>query len=165
MLNWFAVYVNAKHEKKIVQKLLEKKIEAYVPITKKLKQWSDRKKWVESPMLSGYVFVKINIFEKENVLNCPGVVSFVKFNNTEARIRDFEIDVLKSIETNGYDVLQETEDLKLLDEIEITQGQLKGLKGTVVLIKNINYVQIQLESLHQSIKVKLPLHILKKTLS
>ena len=135
----------------MVKKLQEQNIEAYSPFVKKLQQWSDRKKWVEFPMLSGYVFVKITLIEKEKVLHCPGVFAFIKFNSLEAKIRDAEIATLKSIEASGYDITQETEGLKLLDEVEITQGQLKGLKGTIVQLPNLNYVQIQLESLHQSI--------------
>lgn len=161
MLNWYAVYVNVKHEKKVVHKLTDKGIEAYTPFVKKMQQWSDRKKMVEFPMLSGYVFVNIEEVEKENVLKCAGVYSFIKFNGIEAKIRDVEIAILKSIEESGYDVTHEVEELKLLDEVEIIQGQLKGLKGTVVLIQNTNYVQIQLTSLQQNIKVKLPIHILK----
>lgn len=161
MLNWYAIYVNVKHEKKVVQKLLERDLEAYSPFIKKLQQWSDRKKWVEFPMLSGYVFVKIDITEKEKVLHCPGVFAFIKFNGMEAKVRDSEIAILKSIEESGYDVTQVSEGLKLSDEVEITQGQLKGLRGTIVQLQNLNYVQIQLESLHLSIKVKLPQHILK----
>ncbi|MBI3519748.1 MAG: UpxY family transcription antiterminator [Bacteroidetes bacterium] len=162
MLNWYAVYVNVKHEKKVVQKLQEQHIEAYTPISRKLQQWSDRKKWVEFPMLSGYVFVKINLSEKEKVLNCPGIFAFIKFDGVEAKIRDTEIAILKSIEMNGYDVNQEAVDLKILDEVEITEGPFKGLKGTIVHLKNMDYVQIQLESLRQSITVKLPQQILKK---
>jgi transcriptional antiterminator RfaH len=161
MLNWYAVYVNVKHEKKVVHKLTEQGIIAYTPLVKKMQQWSDRKKMVEFPMLSGYVFVNIEDVEKEVILKCPGVYSFIKFNGIEAKIRDVEIAILKSIEESGYDVTQEAEELKLLDEVEIIQGQLKGLKGTIVLIQNTNYVQIQLSSLQQNIKVKLPIHILK----
>lgn len=162
MLSWYAVYVNVKHEKKVVQKLSEKQIEAYSPMVKKLQQWSDRKKWVEFPMLSGYVFVNIDLQEKEKVLQSPGVFSFIKFNGIEAKIRDVEINVLKSIEMSGYDVTQETYDMKILDSVEITQGVLKGLVGTIVQANNTNYVQIVLESMNQSVKVKLPQHILKK---
>ncbi len=161
MLNWYAIYVNVKHEKKVVQKLLEQNIEAYSPVVKKLQQWSDRKKLVEFPMLSGYVFTRIDITEKEKVLHCPGVFAFIKFNGVEAKIRDSEINILKSIEEIGYDVTQESTDIKLLDEVEIIQGPLKGLKGTIIQLQNSNYVQIQLESLQQNIKVKLPHHSLK----
>ena len=164
MTNWYAVYVNAKHEKKIVLQLLQKGITAYTPLIKKLQQWSDRKKWVEFPMLSGYVFVNILDSEKEQVLKQPGIFSFIKFNNMEAKIKDSEIAILKSIELSGYDVTQEPNDFKTLDTIEITQGYLKGLKGTIVQFQNTNFVQIHLESLHQNIKVKLPVHILKTTI-
>ncbi len=160
-MNWYAVYVNVKHEKKVVQKLLEANIEAYSPVVKKLQQWSDRKKWVEFPMLSGYVFVNIDISLKDKVLQCPGVFSFIKFNGEEAKIRDSEIAILKSIELSGYDVISEVSDIKLSDEVEIMQGPLKGLKGIVIQFKKTDYIQIQLESLKQSIKVQLPKQSLK----
>ena len=145
MINWFALYVNVKHEKKVVARLQESGIIAYAPVMKKLQQWSDRKKWVEFPMLSGYVFVNIKDGEKENVLKCPGVFSFIKFNGVEAKIRNSEITILKSIEECGYDITEENNSMKLLDDVEITQGQLKGLRGTIVFIQNTKFVQIQLE--------------------
>ena len=91
MFNWYAIYVNVKHEKKVVQKLQEQQIEAYSPVVKKLQQWSDRKKWVEFPMLSGYVFVKRDITEKEKVFFFYFVVTYhdvfrKKYkNNTEKK--------------------------------------------------------------------------------
>jgi len=161
-LSWYAVYVNVKHEKKVVKKLQEQHVEAYSPVVKKMQQWSDRKKMVEFPMLSGYVFVNIDLQEKEKVLHCPGVFAFIKFNGMEAKIRDLEINVLKSIEESGYDVTQETDDMKVFDSVEITQGTLKGLAGTIVQMNNTDYVQIILESINQCVRVKLPQHILKK---
>lgn len=158
---WYAVYVNVKHEKKAVLRLSEKGITAYTPFIKKMQQWSDRKKIVEFPMLSGYVFVNIAPEQKELVLKCPSVFSFIKFNGVEAKIKDSEIAVLKSIELSGYDVTNEFGDFKVLDDVEITQGHLKGQKGTIIQIQNTDYVQIVLESIHQSIKVKLPKHIIK----
>jgi transcriptional antiterminator RfaH len=161
MSSWYAIYVNVKHEKKVVLKLIQIGIEAYSPFVKKMQQWSDRKKMVEFPMLSGYVFVNVEEIDKETILKCPGVFSFIKFNGTEAKIREAEILILKSIEESGYDLTQEIGELKLQDEVEITQGQLKGLRGNIILIQNTNYVQIQLQSLQQNVKVKLPIHILK----
>ena len=57
---WHAIYVNSRSEKKIGDLLLSKSIEAYVPLTKTMRQWSDRKKMVELPLLNGYVFVNIS---------------------------------------------------------------------------------------------------------
>ncbi len=109
--------------------------------------------------------MKIELINKEKVLNCPGVFAFIKFNGIEAKVKELEIDILKSIELSGYDVITEASDLSLLDEVEIIQGPLKGLKGTITQFKNLNYIQIQLHSLHQSIKIQLPKHSLKAHLS
>ena len=54
---WHAVYVSSRTEKKITDLLNNKGIEAYVPIIKTMRQWSDRKKMVELPLLNGYVFL------------------------------------------------------------------------------------------------------------
>ena len=56
--NWHAIYVASRQEKKVLEALLNKKIEAYLPLIKTLRQWSDRKKLVEFPLMPGYVFVK-----------------------------------------------------------------------------------------------------------
>lgn len=161
MQYWYALYVNARHEKKIVLKLLEQQIEAYTPITRRMQQWSDRKKWVEFPMLSGYIFVKTDLTNKEKILHTPRVLGFIKFNGLEASIRESEINILKSIELTGYDITQEVSDVKLSDDVEITQGPLKGLIGKIVHIQNEDYISIELNSIKQSIRVKVPKNIIK----
>ena len=161
MQQWYVIYVNARHEKKVVLKLIEEQIIAYTPIVKKLKQWSDRKKWIESPMLSGYVFVKIDDLEKEKILKTSGVLGFIKFNGIEAKIRETEIEILKSIELTGYDVTAEVNDLKMSDDVEITQGALKGYIGKIIQIQNEDYIHIELHSIKQNIRVKVPRNILK----
>jgi transcription antitermination factor NusG len=161
MQHWYALYVNARHEKKIVLKLLEQHIDAYTPIVRKMQQWSDRKKHVEFPMLSGYIFVKIDLVDKEKILRTPRVLGFIKFNGLEAKIKESEINILKSIELTGYDITEAVTDLKMSDDVEITQGSLKGLTGKVVRIQNEDYVSIELNSIKQSIRVKVPKHIIK----
>lgn len=161
MKNWYALYVNARHEKKIVLKLIEQDVNAYTPIIKKMQQWSDRKKWIEFPMISGYVFVKTDVLEKEKILKTPHVLGFIKFNGIEAKIKESEIEILKSIELTGYDVTNEVTDLKMSDDVEITQGALKGLIGKIVQIQNEDYIHIELDSLKQNIRVKVPKNILK----
>lgn len=163
MKKWFALYVNAKHEKKVALKLQEQKVEAYAPIVKKLQQWSDRKKWVEFPMLSGYVFVNVDLatIEKEKVLSHPSVFGFIKFGGEETAIQNHEIDILKSIELTGYDVTQEGHDFKISDLVVINQGPLKGLEGHIVKIQDEEFIRIELTSIKQNITVKVPKHIIQ----
>ncbi len=44
MEKWIAVYTKSRHEKVVIQELEKKKIEAYYPILKERRQWSDRKR-------------------------------------------------------------------------------------------------------------------------
>ena len=53
---WYAVYVNSRHEKKVADLLASQQIENYLPIQKILKQWSDRKKTM---FASNYNYVEI----------------------------------------------------------------------------------------------------------
>ena len=161
MQHWYALYVNTRHEKKIALKLLEQGIEAYTPVAKKMQQWSDRKKRVEFPMLSGYIFVKIDLIDKEKILHTPRVLGFIKFNGLEANIRESEINILKSIELTGYDITVDVIELKMSDDVEITQGPLKGLAGKIVHIQNEDYISIELNSIKQSIRVKVPKNIIR----
>ena len=46
MEKWIAVYTKSRHEKAVIKELENKNIEAYCPMFKERRQWSDRKRWV-----------------------------------------------------------------------------------------------------------------------
>jgi transcription antitermination factor NusG len=55
---WYALYTKPRAEKLVHQRLIEVEIEAFLPLQKTIRIWSDRKKMIEKPLLSSYVFVK-----------------------------------------------------------------------------------------------------------
>ena len=61
MPTWYAIYTKPRTEKKACEELTCKGISTYLPVVKTLKQWSDRKKWVEKPYFPGYLFVRIRL--------------------------------------------------------------------------------------------------------
>jgi hypothetical protein len=63
---WYAFYTKSRNEKKVYQKLIEKNLECYLPIEKKLKQWNDRK--VSSGNLKGLKGELVNHYNKYKVL-------------------------------------------------------------------------------------------------
>ena len=56
-MEWYAIYTKPRNEKKVAENLAAIGIESYCPIVTTLKQWSDRKKMVETPLIPSYVFV------------------------------------------------------------------------------------------------------------
>ena len=73
MKKWIAVYTKSRHEQIVVNELNNKNIEAYCPMFKEKRQWSDRKKWVDFPLFRSYVFANIEIKENIYILQTIGV--------------------------------------------------------------------------------------------
>jgi transcription antitermination factor NusG len=158
---WKAIYVTSRSEKKVLDKLNEKGIEAYTPIKKTMRQWSDRKKMVEIPILNGYVFVKINDLERDKVFFVNGVVQYVRFNGEDAIIREEEINSLKNVVALGYDIeMNAAKAFPSGSKIMIMQGPLKGIEGVVSEMENEDWLFVNLDSIQYNLKVKLPAGIL-----
>lgn len=159
---WRAIYVNSRAEKKAAELLTEKNIEAYVPLVKTMRQWSDRKKLVELPLLNGYVFVHITPAEQEPVLQTRGVVGFVKSEGKIAQVRDIEIERLRQLTALGYHLETQALNHKYTEgeKVKITSGALKNIEGFVIENKEGRYIDVLLESIGQSIRVKLPKELL-----
>lgn len=159
---WYALYVASRQEKNVMRLLIEKNIEAYTPVVKTMKQWSDRKKMVEVPLLNGYVFVKISPEENDKTRQTKGVVNFVRSQGKLAIVRDVEIQRLKQLVELGYQMEARgvTSDFKKGEKVKILSGVLKGIEGIVIENKEGKFINVLLESIGQSIRVKLPEEVL-----
>jgi len=144
---WYAVYTKSRTEKKLTGRLNEKGIEAYVPLRKTLKQWSDRKKIVEEPLISSYVFVYIQNSRYNDVLNTPGAVRYVWFNGKPASIPDSQIQILRILASSGYDMECTSNSFPKGSHVRVSSGPLKGLTGELVNFAGNNKVIIRLDSL------------------
>ncbi len=145
---WYALYVKSRHEKKVAALLNAKGIESYVPLRKTLKQWSDRKKWVEEPVISCYVFVKILPSQRECVLMTPGVVAYVRSNRRDAVISDREIKIMKDmLGVPSIDLCMERDDLCLGQLCEVVGGALNGMMVNIVEIRGKRKVGVYIADL------------------
>ena len=134
MKTWYALYVNVRHEKKVALKLLEKGIETYVPMVTRMKQWSDRKKMQEFPLISGYIFASLSPNEMDQPRFVPGVVNYVRFGGKPAAIRETEIEGLKYFVDNGYELEElQGEEIKIGDKISAVVIASEGEGGQALL--------------------------------
>ncbi len=154
--------MKSRTEKKVAEALAARDIEAYAPVIKTMRQWSDRKKMVELPLLSGYVFVNIEPKEQDVVIHTRGVVNFVRSGGKIATIREVEISRLKQLVELGYqmEAFSISKKYKEGDKVKITSGALRGIEGYVVESKESREIEVLLESIGQCIRVRLPKEIL-----
>jgi transcription antitermination factor NusG len=162
MSSWHAIYVKSRTEKKVMMRLEDKGIEAYAPMVKTIRQWSDRKKKVELPLINGYVFVFIEPRDHEKVLQTAGVVNFVRSEGKIALVRPIEIERLKQLCTLGYQMESQAISRRYNegDKVKIQSGPLKGLEGFVTTHREYRDIEVLLESIGQCIRVRLPQEIL-----
>lgn len=160
---WKVIYVSSRHEKKVALLLTKYNIVHYLPMVKRLQQWSDRKKWVESPLFNGYIFVKPTELQTDEVLQIPSVVKYVKYNGLPAVVRDSEIETIHNMIEFGYELNTGGWDNNMIpgSKVTVTQGALKGMHGELVKIKNETQFMVVLETINQFIRVSLPPDVLE----
>jgi transcription antitermination factor NusG len=157
---WFVAYTIARSEKKVYDRLLVEGFECYMPTYTTMKQWSDRKKKVQLPLFTSYVFVRITESKLANILKIPGVVKIVYYLGRPAIVRQKEIDSIKEFlqQTEGYRIK-----VKIGDKVEISSGVMQGVFGEVVRIGKTKVV-IQIEQLGLSLVATIPRSQLQKPL-
>jgi transcriptional antiterminator RfaH len=154
---WYAVYTKSRNEKKLALLLKDLNIEHYLPLVKKLKRWSDRRKWVESPLFSSYIFVHINESDYYKVLGVPGVVRFVSFEGIKTKIRDIEIEAIKKYVETGEEILDNEDDFIPGKKVKVIRGQFKDLQGRLVQILGKQRVKIEIEAVGKSVFLRIPM--------
>jgi len=151
-----AVYTQPRSEKKVNERLEETGIETYLPLRKTKRQWSDRVKLVELPLIPSYVFVRCRESERREILQTDGVLNFVFYRGRPAIIRDEEMERMWSFlaEYDRLDMDLEVVHLEPGQKVKVDAGPLEGKKGEVVHVKD-NRVSIVLESLGMQIRAEL----------
>ena len=75
----------------------EKRIENFLPLQTVIKQRSDRKKKIEEPLFSYYVFVHASTRHRVMAVETGGVVRMVSFRGEPASIPDSEIAAVRKV--------------------------------------------------------------------
>ena len=151
---WYPVYTHARAEKKAHKALLKKGIETYLPLNRQLKQWSDRKKWVEEPFIKSYLFVNISDQEQMEVLMTKGIARFIYFSGKITPMPDSQIDNLKLLMASPYNLEVTEENLQPGEKIIIKAGPLKGLQGEIISHRSQKQLLLRLDNLGLSILVQ-----------
>lgn len=149
---WYAIYTRPRWEKKVYDRLTAQNIAAYCPLNKVTRQWSDRKKVVEVPLFTSYVFVQITPEEQLPVRMTPGVVNFVYWQGRIARIRAEEMAELQAFVANNEQIRLERLSYEPGDHFEIENGVLKGQPAVVQSVRK-NKLELILMGLNMKLVV------------
>ena len=159
---WHALYTKPRFEKKVNESLKERGFEAFLPLQRKLRKWKDRKKYVELPLISSYIFVKVSEREYYSVFDINGIVKYVTFSGKAAAIPEWQIETMKKITASNYDVLLTTQKIKPGEKIRINSGVLTGMEGEMVSYRGKNNLIVRIDQIGQSLLVNIPNEYIEK---
>lgn len=165
-INWYAIYTRPRSEKKVNELLSQNGYNCYLPLISTYRQWSDRKKKVQLPLISSYVFVKTNESNLKNILPINGVVRILKHLGKPAIIKDYEIENLRILleDTDNINFIRDV-NLKKGDSIIVEKGPFKGLIAECIELNGKHRVIVRIEALGGIIQVNIPLSYVKKNKS
>ena len=150
---WHVLYTKPRWEKKAQNLLVQKGIEAFLPLYTTLRQWSDRKKKVELPLFNSYLFVKITSKEYFEVLNTPGIVKYIYFEGKAAVIRENQIEGIRQLIDSEvkFEIVDHL--LPIGTRVIIKKGPLMGLNGEIVEYKGSLRTCIRIDQINRSILI------------
>ena len=152
-MKWFVLYTKPQFEVKVAQGLETIGIRAYCPLYKEIKQYSDRKKKIEKPLLRSYVLVQLEDKDREVVFAIYGVVRYLFWLGKPAIVREEEIEFMKTALNGVYKSITVSH-LQKGAIYKIPDGPFKGQKGKVVnLLKS--RVKLELPSLGILVTLKI----------
>jgi transcription antitermination factor NusG len=153
---WFAVQTRPRHEKKVNSELREKDIRSFLPLHREKRRWSDRLQWVESPLFSNYLFVKIPLTAESrvDVLRTSGVLRFAGMPGCGTPVPDEQIENLQAIMDQQVPLAQH-QFIKVGERVRIRGGALNGIEGILAAIKNDRSLVVSVDLIQKSVAIRI----------
>ena len=154
---WYVIKTMSRAEKKTAERLYSMGFTTYLPLQTTIKQWSDRKKKVEVPLIPGVLFVNCNELKLIRVGNVQGVHSILKLSGKFAIVRETEIHNLQLLLKDRIEIAEEDfEEIAEGEFVEVVHGPLQGIIATSIEHQRNYKIIIQFESIGRQFTVHVP---------
>jgi len=150
---WFAVRVRSHQERIAAAHLRQRGYEEFSPCWKTERRWSDRTKEIDEFLFPGYVFCRLDPFDRLPVLTAPGVVDLVGFGKIPAPIPDQEIESILRMVQSGLFVMP-WPFLAVGHRVLIERGPLAGVEGILEEVKGKCRLVVSVQLLQRSVSAE-----------
>jgi transcription antitermination factor NusG len=152
---WYAVQTRARNEKAISERLREQGLITFLPLVTEVRRWSDRKKKVELPLFSCYIFVRLavgNNDERIRVCRTSGVFRIVSMRGEAIPVPDEQIDGLRTVVAQQVPWSAHPF-LKIGQRVRIRGGSLEGVEGILLSRNGDRTLIISVDAIQRSLAV------------
>ncbi|AMP99738.1 antitermination factor NusG [Pedobacter cryoconitis] len=154
---WHVIYTRPKHEKRIHNRLAEVNIKSFFPTVKKLKVWSDRRKYIDVPLFPSYLFIYLDGMNSYfQTLDTEGCLYYIKTDNIVSRVSDSVMNNIMLATKESVDVEVSDNRISVGKQLVIKGGALTGLQCELVEYYNHKKLLVRVDLLNRNILVPVP---------
>jgi transcription antitermination factor NusG len=156
---WYAVQTAYRCEQRAATSLTAKGIATYLPLLREVHQWKDRRKVVEVPAFSGYLFVQYepSLRNRVKVLETSGIVRLLGGNHEPSPVPEVEIEaVRRTLDSKAPCVRCDA--LTPGTAVRVKSGPLAGVQGRLARIKNSFRLIVTISVFSQAISAELAMN-------
>jgi transcription antitermination factor NusG len=152
---WYALQTRARHEKMVEHRLQERGVTTFLPMVTEVHRWSDRKKKVQLPLFSCYVFAKVapTKIDRLRVLRIDGIFNFVGPRGEGTPIPDSQIEAIRTLVETQLPWSNHPF-LKIGQRVRIRSGALDGVEGILVKRNGDSTLVISVDAIQRSLAVR-----------
>lgn len=156
--SWYAIHTRSRHEKVVREELASKGIENYLPVFHSWHQWKDRKKQVELPLFSSYVFARFcdSPEMRLRVLKTTGAARILGNGDRIEPVPDSELEAVQRM-LMASDSCIPHPSLREGAWVRVRRGPLKGIEGRLVEFKNRGRLVVSVNLLSQAVATEVEL--------
>jgi transcription antitermination factor NusG len=153
---WYALHTRARHEKAVESRLRDQGMQTFVPTVTEVHRWSDRKKKVEVPLFSCYVFIRSSLSaeDRTHVYRIDSVHGFVGSRGASLPIPDEQIESIQKVLTQTAP-WRSYPFLKAGQRIRVRGGALDGVEGVFVSENGDHSLIISVDAIQRSMAVRI----------
>jgi transcription antitermination factor NusG len=154
--HWYAVHTRARHEKTVAERLQEQGVPSFLPLVQETHSWSDRKKTVELPLFSCYVFARMAPGNQQRLQVCrtDGVLQIVGVRGQGIPIPDEQINAVRALLAEQLPWSAHPY-LRIGQRVRICGGALDGVEGILLARNGDRTLVVSVEAIQRSIAVRI----------
>lgn len=154
---WYLIYTKPHHEKKVHARLSELNIPSFLPTTKRLRSWHDRKRYVDEPLFPSYIFIYLKDMQNYyGGIDTEGALYYVRSGKTIAKVHESIVNSIRLLVEKGDEVEVSAGNICAGQQLTISQGPLTGLSGEVVEVRGSQKILVRVHLLQRNLLAMLP---------
>jgi transcription antitermination factor NusG len=152
-LNWYALHIRSRHEKRVAEHLISQSMETFLPLHRSRNTWKNGVHAdVDLPLFPCYLFARASLHDRIRLLKHPGVLGLAASSARPTVIPDEEISILRAATKNLK--AEPHPYLNSGDVVRIVSGPFVGMTGILTRRKQEYRVVLSIETIMRSIVVE-----------